>query len=103
MKKSLKKSLKQIKTIIPEWMQRFDENNGGLNFEFAISRKDLEETMIILNSFHSKCGNWFALTCQTCKERYGEDTIHFSLVHNNYGDHISRASKILARTNYRRN
>ena len=99
----MKKSLKQIKTIIPEWIQKFDENNGGLNFEFAISRKDLEETMIILNSFHSKCGNWFATTCETCEERYGEDTIHFSLVHDNKSVRISHASNLLARTNYRRN
>lgn len=87
---------------VQEWMKNFDNNDGGYTYEFSVHKDYLEETFGILNSHHSSCGNWFACTCETCEEYHSEGFVHVELKHDKWSEHISKASNLLARTNYKR-
>ena len=96
------KSRKELLHGDPKWMKHFDDNDGGITYEFSVHKDDLEETFKILNSYDSSCANWFACTCETCEEHHGEGFIHIELKHDKWSDRISTASNLLARTNYKR-
>lgn len=99
----MKKSKKEeISYYVPKWMKIFDENDGGITYEFSVHKDDLEETFKILNARSSPCSNWFACTCETCEEHHGEGFIHIELIHDKWSEHISKAINLLARTNYKR-
>jgi hypothetical protein len=100
----MNKDLKQKLLIdIPNWIKNFDQNNGGINYEFSVHQEDLEETFEILNKHYSRCGNWFSCTCETCEKHHGKDFVHVSLIQDQWSEHISNASNLLLRTNYLRN
>lgn len=97
-----KESREELLNEVPKWMKNFDDNDGGITYEFSVHKDDLEETFDILNSCHSSCANWFACTCETCEEYHGEGYVHVELKHDKWSEHISKASNLLARTTYRR-
>ena len=97
-----KETREELLNEVPLWMKHFDDNDGGITYEFSVHKDDLNETVEILNSYHSSCANWFACTCKTCVGYHGEGFIHIELIHDKWSEHISKASNLLARTNYKR-
>ena len=95
-----KETREELLNEVPLWMKHFDDNDGGITYEFSVHKDDLEETFEILNSYHSSCANWFACTCETCEGQHGEGFIHIELIHDKWSEHVSNASNLLARTNY---
>ena len=51
---------------------------------------------------HCKIGNWFATTCDSCIKNHGKGYVHLELIQDKWDNHISKASNLLARTNYKR-
>ena len=96
------RSKEELLIEIPKWMKHFDEEDGGYTYEFSVHTDDLKETFDTLNSFHSKCANWFATTCKTCEEYHGKGFVHIELEHDEWSENVSKASNLLARTNYKR-
>ena len=97
-----KETREEILYYVPKWMKNFDDNDGGITYEFSVHKDDLEETFEILNSYNSIYANWFACTCETCEGQHGEGFIHIELIHDKWSEHVSNASNLLARTNYKR-
>ena len=96
------RSKEELLVEIPKWMKHFDDEDGGYTYEFSIHIDDLKETFDMLNSFHSKCANWFATTCKTCEGYHGKGFVHIELEHDEWSESVSQASNLLARTNYKR-
>ena len=71
-----KETREELLNEVPLWMKHFDDNDGGITYEFSVHKDDLNETFEILNSYHSSCANWFACTCETCEGQHGEGFIH---------------------------
>lgn len=83
-------------------MSDFLKKDGNVNVEFSIHKDKLIEYFEVLNKLHSPIGNWFACTCRTCEEYHGDGYVHVELKTDNFSEAISKASNLLARTNYKR-
>ena len=83
-------------------IKEFEEKEGTITIEFSIKKSNLKTYFEELNKMHCKIGNWFATTCDSCIKNHGKGYVHLELIQDKWDNHISKASNLLARTNYKR-
>lgn len=57
----------------------FTEKKGGVTVEFSTHIDKLDGVFEQLEKARSPIGRWYAATCETCVEYYGEGTVHVTL------------------------
>lgn len=70
----------ELKNIILELSEEFDQNEGYITCEFSIHKDLIPDICIFVKeNTNIKYGKWILMECDTCVKYHGEGYIHASI------------------------